>query len=50
MFDLAGKQVEVIERENVKTEQTMGALQKTGLYIIQVNGVNSRQSFKVVKK
>jgi hypothetical protein len=50
MFDLAGQQVEVIEHENVKTEQTMGALLNTGLYIIHINGVNGRQSFKVIKK
>jgi endoglucanase len=50
MFDFAGRQVEVIEHENVKAEQTLGALLKTGLYIIQIDGVNSRQSFKVIKK
>jgi xyloglucan-specific exo-beta-1,4-glucanase len=50
MFDLAGKQVEVIEHENVKTEQTMGTLLNAGLYVIQINGLNSRQSFKVIKK
>jgi hypothetical protein len=50
MFDLSGKQVEEIEHENVKTEQTMGALLNTGLYVIQINGLISRQSFKVIKK
>jgi endoglucanase len=50
MFDFAGRQVETIEHENVKHEQTMGAHLNTGLYIIQINGVNSRQSFKVIKK
>jgi hypothetical protein len=50
MFDLTGKEVEVIEHENVTTEQTMGALLNTGLYVIQINGLNSRQTFKVIKK
>jgi endoglucanase len=50
MFDLTGKQVEVIEHENVKTEQTMGTLLNPGFYVIQINGVNSRHTFKVIKK
>jgi hypothetical protein len=50
MFDFAGRQVEVIEHENVKAEQTMGELLHAGLYIIQIDGVNSRQSIKVIKK
>jgi endoglucanase len=50
MFDLAGKQVETIDHDNVKTEQTLGTLLNAGLYVVQINRIGNRQSFKVIKK
>jgi hypothetical protein len=50
MIDLTGREVEVIEHENIKTEQIIGARLLPGLYVIQINGLQSRQSFKVIKK
>jgi hypothetical protein len=50
MMDLAGRQVEIIEHEQVKSEQTMGSHVNPGLYLIQINSTHGRQSFKVIKK
>ena len=50
MIDITGKQVEVIEHEHIKTEQVMGTALNPGLYVVTVNGLQSRQSFKVIKK
>jgi endoglucanase len=50
MIDLAGKEVEVIEHENIKTEQIIGAHLKSGLYVVQIDGLKGRQTFKVMKK
>jgi len=48
MMDLAGRQVEIIEQ--VKSEQTMGLHVSPGLYVIHINSILGRQSFKVIKK
>jgi xyloglucan-specific exo-beta-1,4-glucanase len=50
MIDMTGKKVEVIEHEDIKTEQTMGSRLNPGLYVVEVNGFRSRKSFKVFKK
>jgi aryl-phospho-beta-D-glucosidase BglC (GH1 family) len=50
MFDLAGRQVEVLEQGAIKTEQTMGTQLHPGLYLLQVNSLHGRQLFKVIKK
>jgi hypothetical protein len=50
MIDVTGKHVEVIEHEDIKTEQTMGTRLNPGLYVVEVNGIRSRQIFKVIKK
>jgi hypothetical protein len=50
MLDLTGKQVEVIEHENVKHEQQMGLGLKPGMYVLHINGIRERRSFKVIKK
>jgi len=50
MADVAGRQVEVIEHEQLKTEQTMGVHAAPGIYVIQINGFLGKQSFKVIKK
>jgi aryl-phospho-beta-D-glucosidase BglC (GH1 family) len=50
MLDLAGKQLEIIEHEQVKTEQTIGSHVNPGIYMIQINSTLGRQSFKVIKK
>lgn len=50
MVDVTGKQVEVIEHEDIKTEQTMGTRLNPGLYVVEINSFRSRKSFKVIKK
>jgi len=50
MIDVTGKHVEVVEHEDIKTEQTMGTRLNPGLYVVEVNGFRSRKSFKVIKK
>jgi hypothetical protein len=50
MMDLTGKQVEVIEHQNVKREQLMGLGLNPGMYLLQINKTQSRQTLKVVKK
>lgn len=50
MIDLTGKEVVVIEHENIKTEQIIGSHLNPGLDVVQINGFRSRQFFKVIKK
>jgi hypothetical protein len=50
VVDLAGKQVEVIQHEDIGTEQTVGSLLNPGMYVVHINGLRSSQSFKVIKK
>ena len=50
IFDVSGRRVETIEHSAVSNTMSVGASLKPGLYLVRVNGVNSSQSFKVVKK
>jgi hypothetical protein len=50
MIDLTGKQVEIIEHENIRTEQTIGTRLMPGLYVLEVNGFHSRKTFKLIKQ
>jgi hypothetical protein len=49
MIDLTGREVEIIEHDNIKREQIMGTRLMAGLYVVQVNGFKNRKSFKVIK-
>jgi hypothetical protein len=50
LLDLNGKQIELIQSGDIRTEQTLGYKAKPGIYIIEVNGLNRRQVFKVMKE
>ncbi|MEP6555588.1 MAG: T9SS type A sorting domain-containing protein, partial [Ferruginibacter sp.] len=50
IFDVSGRRVQTIEHSAVSNTMSVGASLKPGLYLVQVNGVNWPQSFKVVKK
>lgn len=50
MIDLTGKQVEIIEHEDIRTEQTIGTRLMPGLYVLEVNGFHSRKTFKLIKQ
>jgi hypothetical protein len=49
IFDMLGKQVEVIDHAAVKNLQAVGSSLKAGIYVIQVCSSNKMQSFKVLK-
>jgi hypothetical protein len=49
LYDLAGKQMEIIGDGHVVMEQTMGSLLSRGIYILKVNGVTTTQTIKVIK-
>ena len=49
LYDLAGRQVEIIEGSRVATKQTMGSLAGPGIYILKVNRINKTQSKKIIK-
>jgi hypothetical protein len=49
LLDLNGKQIELIKSADIRTEQSLGRNVKSGIYIIEVNGVNGRGLFKVIK-
>ncbi|WP_158085409.1 RICIN domain-containing protein, partial [Niastella vici] len=50
IFDVLGRQVEVIGHSAISNSMSMGASLKPGVYVVKVNGVNGGRSFKVVKK
>jgi hypothetical protein len=49
LYDLRGRQVEIIEGSHVATKQTMGSLLGSGIYILKVNRIDKSQSMKVIK-
>lgn len=49
IFDVTGKQVEVINGSAGSNQVTVGASLKPGNYIVQVDCINMSKSFKVVK-
>ena len=49
IFDIAGRQVKNIERSAVSRQMSSGASLKPGTYVVQIDGVNASESFKVVK-
>ena len=49
LYDLAGKQMEMIGDGRVAKVQTMGSLLTRGIYILKVNGVKRTQTLKVIK-
>jgi hypothetical protein len=50
IFDLMGKQIETIEKSAISNSLFIGSSLKSGIYIVQVNGTNRSESYKVVKK
>jgi hypothetical protein len=50
VIDMLGKQVEIIDHAAVKNIQTIGSLLKAGMYVLQVKGLESTKSFKIIKK
>jgi endoglucanase len=51
LVDLTGRQLEVLNPEDIRSEQTLGSSLGSGLYILQVNGHQQRKHiFKVFKK
>ncbi|HEY8934792.1 MAG TPA: RICIN domain-containing protein [Cyclobacteriaceae bacterium] len=49
LYDLMGRQVEIIEGSHVATKQTMGSLLGSGIYILKVNRIGKSHSMKVIK-
>jgi hypothetical protein len=49
IVDMSGRQVETIGHSAVSKSMLMGASLKPGTYIVQIDGVNTSKSFKVVK-
>jgi hypothetical protein len=50
VMNMLGKQVEVIDHADVKTEQVMGSSLRAGVYLVQIYSANGSQSFKIIKK
>jgi enterochelin esterase family protein len=50
VFDMLGKQVEIIGQGTVKNEQAIGSSLKAGMYIVQICSPDKIQSFKILKK
>lgn len=49
IFDVTGKQVEIINGSADLSQVTIGASLKPGTYVVQIDRVNASESFKVVK-
>jgi uncharacterized repeat protein (TIGR02543 family) len=49
ILDPMGKQVEAIDHGSIKKTQAIGSSLKSGIYFIQVYGINGPESFKVIK-
>lgn len=49
VFDLAGRQVELIGHPDVTKQMTIGASLNPGAYLVKVYGITGVQSFKVIK-
>jgi len=49
IFDIGGKQVEIIGRSMVLKQMAIGAALKSGVYIVKVHGTSWLKEFKVVK-
>jgi hypothetical protein len=49
VHDLAGKEVEMIQHDDIEAHQTVGSLLRPGFYVIKINGINKTQSIKVIK-
>jgi endoglucanase len=47
--DIAGRQVEIIEHDHITYEQIIGSRLSPGIYVVQINTLQSSQSFKVIK-
>jgi len=50
VFDMQGKQVEVIDREYVNRFMVLGSSLKTGMYVVKVFGLDNTRSFTIFKK
>lgn len=50
IFDIVGKQVEVIKNAALSNTTSAGSSLKPGIYVVKVYGADWLQSFKVVKK
>ena len=49
VFDVLGKQVEIIQRAAISNTTSIGASLQPGVYVVEVHGANWSRSFKVVK-
>jgi aryl-phospho-beta-D-glucosidase BglC (GH1 family) len=50
IFDLLGKQVEVIEKSSIKSSLIIGSSLPSGVYLVHMVGTNSTKTYKIVKK
>jgi endoglucanase len=50
LSDLTGRQIELINSANITSEQTLGNDLRSGIYIVQINGLQRKYTFKVFKK
>jgi hypothetical protein len=48
--DLMGRQVETLEKPQIKNEVTLGASLNSNIYVVRVIGESFSKSFKVIKK
>jgi len=49
LYDVMGRQVEMVEHHQISTTQTVGALLNTGIYIVKIHGIDKTHSMRVVK-
>jgi endoglucanase len=50
MYDVTGRQVEIVERDHIAKEQAIGSLLSPGIYVMKVNGFDKIHSARVIKK
>ncbi len=50
VMNMLGKQVQVIDHADVKTEQMIGSSLRAGVYVVQIYSAEGSQSFKIIKK
>jgi len=48
--DMMGRQVETVEKPQIKNEVTLGASLNSNIYVVKVIGENFSKSFKVIKR
>ena len=50
VFDMMGRQVEVIEHSSVNSSLTLGSSLQPNMYIVQITGRDGEKTVKVIKK